>query len=328
MTTIAASKPQSKLRVNGTTLARFGPFLALALLCVLFSASTSQFLTTSNLSLIVQQCTVLGLLALGQSLIILTAGIDLSCGAIMALVGIVVTRLTVENGFPVVVAMAIGLLGGALVGALNGGLVAFGKLPAFIVTLGMLNICTAVGYLYSDGETIVGLPSSLEALGNTFVIGSTKVAYSSLVMVGLFVLFWFLLTKTAWGTRVHVVGDNVEAARLMGIPVRRVLMSVYITAGGLYAIASLLEISRTGAGDPYAGLTENLDAITAVVLGGTSLFGGRGWIWGTFVGVLVIGVLRNGLVLMGVDSTIQTLVTGILVILAVLVDQTARRRSK
>ena len=164
-------------------------------------------------------------------------------------------------------------------------------------------------------------------LGESFSIGGTRVTYGSLVTLALFAFVWFVLTQTTWGRRVYALGDNPEATRLMGIPVRKQLLMVYVVAGVIYGIAALLLVARTGVGDPNAGITDNLDAITAVVLGGTSLFGGRGTIIGTLIGALIIGVVRNGLVLMGVESQYQVLITGILVIVAVSVDQIARKRA-
>jgi fructose transport system permease protein len=166
----------------------------------------------------------------------------------------------------------------------------------------------------------------MTSLGKTFSIGSTAFTYGTLVALALFGIAWFVLSQTTWGRRVYAIGDNPEATRLMGINVRRQLLMVYVVAGVIYGIAALLLISRTSVGDPNAGQTDNLDAITAVVLGGTSLFGGRGTVIGTLIGALIVGVLRNGLVLTGVQSIYQVLITGILVILAVSVDQIARRR--
>ena len=163
-------------------------------------------------------------------------------------------------------------------------------------------------------------------LGNTFKVGSTAITYGSILCLLLFGVAWFVLSQTTWGRRVYAIGDNPEATRLMGINVRWQLLMIYVVAGVVYGIAALLLISRTGVGDPNAGQTDNLDAITAVVLGGTSLFGGRGTVIGTLIGALIVGVLRNGLVLTGVQSIYQVLITGILVILAVSVDQIARRR--
>jgi fructose transport system permease protein len=200
------------------------------------------------------------------------------------------------------------------------------SLPPFIVTLGTFSICLALTHIYSKDETISGLPSSMTKLGESFKIGDTAVTYGSLVALALFGVVWFVLTQTTWGRRVYALGDNPEATRLMGVPVRKQLLMVYVVAGAIYGIAALLLIARTNVGDPNAGQTDNLDAITAVVLGGTSLFGGRGTIIGTLIGALIIGVVRNGLVLMGVASTYQILITGILVIVAVSVDQIARKR--
>jgi fructose transport system permease protein len=314
--------------VTPERLAQLGPLMALVLLCVFFALATEQFLAANNFSLIVQQVMVIGTLAIGQTLIILTAGIDLSCGAIMALGSIVMAKLAVDNGLPPVLAILIGILVCALIGFVNGGLVTSLNLPPFIVTLGTLNIAFALTHIYSQDETTTGLPSTLTALGESFSLGGTAITYGSLVALGLFALTWFVLTQTTWGRRVYALGDNPEATRLMGIPVKRQLLTVYVAAGVIYGIAALLLISRTNVGDPNAGQTDNLDAITAVVLGGTSLFGGRGTIIGTLIGALIVGVLRNGLVLMGVASIYQVLITGILVILAVSVDQLARRRSR
>ncbi|MGN6575481.1 MAG: ABC transporter permease, partial [Nocardioides sp.] len=175
--------------------------------------------------------------------------------------------------------------------------------------------------------TVTGLPDAMTYLGTSFSIGGTDVTYGSLVALGLFGIAWFVLSQTQWGRHTYPIGNNPEAARLMGIRVRRHLMAIYSVAGLVYGIAAVLLISRTGVGDPNAGQTDNLDTITAVVLGGTSLFGGRGMIIGTLIGAIIIGVVRNGLILIGVSSAYQILITGILVILAVTVDQLARTRS-
>lgn len=309
-------------------LAQLGPLIALVVVCVFFSTQSDRFLAGTNFSLILQQVMVIGTLAIGQTLIILTAGIDLACGAIMALGSIVMTKLAVGSSLPPLVAILLGIATCAAFGAIHGGLVTRLALPPFIVTLGTLNIAFALTHIYSKDETISNLPSAMTALGDTFKLGSTAVTYGSLLTLALFAFFWFVLTQTAWGRRVYALGDSPEATRLMGIDVRRQLLTVYVVAGVVYGIAALLLISRTSVGDPNAGQTDNLDAITAVVLGGTSLFGGRGTLVGTLLGAILVGVLRNGLVLMGVASIYQVLITGILVILAVSVDQLARRSVK
>jgi fructose transport system permease protein len=237
------------------------------------------------------------------------------------------TKLAVSSGVPAVLAILLGMLVCIAIGFANGALVTNLRLPPFIVTLGMLNIAFALTHIYSKDETVSNVPGVMTALGNTFKVGGTAITYGSLVALALFAVTWFALSQTAWGRRVYALGDNPEATRLMGIPVKRMLLGVYVIAGVFYGIAALLLVARTSVGDPNAGQTENLESITAVVLGGTSLFGGRGSIVGTLIGALIVGVLRNGLVLMGVASIYQVLITGILVILAVSVDQLARRRA-
>jgi fructose transport system permease protein len=327
----AAPPPEKGARgipkVSGDRVAQLGPFIALVLACIFFTTQSSQFLQATNFSLIIQQVMVVGTLAIGQTLIILTAGIDLSCGTAMALGSIVMTKLAVDSGVPPVLSILLGVATCMIVGFVNGGLVVGLSLPPFIVTLGTFSICLALTHIYSKDETISGLPSIMTKLGESFKIGDTAVTYGSLVTLALFAIVWFVLRQTTWGTRVYALGDNPEATRLMGIPVRKQLLMVYVVAGLIYGIAALLLIARTNVGDPNAGQTDNLDAITAVVLGGTSLFGGRGTIIGTLIGALIIGVVRNGLVLMGVASTYQILITGILVIVAVSVDQIARGRT-
>jgi fructose transport system permease protein len=308
------------------TLPAVGPLFALLLACVYFSVRTDRFLTGANLSLIVQQVMVVGALAVGQTIVILTAGIDLSNGAVMALGTIFMTKLAVSGGVPGVWAILIGVVVCTAFGALNGTLVTMAKLPPFIVTLGTWNIAFALTHVYSNEQTITGLPKSLTFLGQTFPMGNTDVTYGSVVMLALFAVAWYALRQTAAGRHVYAVGDNREAARLTGIPTRRLLLTVYTVAGAIYGLAGLLLIGRTSVGDPQAGQTDNLDSITAVVLGGVSLFGGRGSIIGALCGALIVGVIRNGLQLTGVPSIYQVLITGILVILAVSVDQLARRR--
>ena len=304
---------------------QLGPFIALILACAFFGATTEQFFSGENFSLILQQVMVVGVIAIGQTLIILTAGIDLSCGMVMALGNIVMTKFAVDLGLPVPLAVACGIAVTALFGLINGLLVTRIKLPPFIVTLGTTNIAFAITQLYSKAQTVTDVPASMTWLGGTFQIGGTNVAFGTVLMLMLYFATWFWLRETAPGRHVYAVGNNPEATRLVGIPTDRVLVGVYVLAGVFYGIAALLSVSRTGVGDPNAGQTENLDAITAVVLGGTSLFGGRGVILGTLIGAVVVGVLRNGLTLMGVDSVYQVLVTGILVILAVTVDQLSRK---
>ena len=322
--TALASTAQVTRRVLGAP--TVGPLLALLLAMAFFSYKSENFLQGQNLSLVLQQVMVVGVLAIGQTFVILTAGIDLSCGTVMAFGQIVMTKLAVAEGVDPLLAIALGIGACVAFGLLNGVFVAGVRLPAFIVTLGTLNIAFALTHVYSNDETYSELPSELLFFGRIFTIGGTDVTYGVPAMFVLFGVAWYALTQTTWGRHVFAVGDNIEAARLMGIKTRRVLLSVYLVAGLTYGIAAMLLVARTELGDPNAGqTTENLDAITAVVLGGTSLFGGRGTVIGTLIGAIVVGVFRNGLTLIGVEVVWQYFVTGILVILAVSVDQLTHR---
>jgi fructose transport system permease protein len=315
---------KSKLPPIGT----LGPAIALILASAFFSFQHERFLTLQNFSLILQQVMVVGTIAIGQTLIILTAGIDLSCGMVMALGSIVMTKLAADYGLSAPVAILCGIAATTAFGLINGLLVTRIKLPPFIVTLGTLNIAFAITQLYSRAQTVTKIPDGMNFFGETFSLGGARVAYGAVLMLVLYIGTWLWLRETAPGRHVYAVGNNPEATRLTGIPTNRVLVMVYVLAGVFYGIASMLAVARTGAGDPNAGQTENLDAITAVVLGGTSLFGGRGILLGTLVGAMIVGVFRNGLTLMGVSSVYQILVTGILVILAVATDQMSRKGAR
>jgi fructose transport system permease protein len=312
----------------GLNIGTLGPFIALLAACIFFATQSDRFLSGGNLSLVLQQVAVVGVIAIGQTLVILTAGIDLSCGMVMALGGIVMSKFATELGVPPALAVLCGIAVTTAFGLVNGLLVTRLKLPPFIVTLGTLNIAFAITQLYSNSQTVTDLPESMTALGNTFSLGGTEVSWGTVLMLALYAFAWFVLRETQSGRHVYAVGNNPEATRLVGIPTQRVLLGAYVLAGLFYGIASLLSVARTGVGDPNAGQTENLDAITAVVLGGTSLFGGRGIVLGSLVGALIVGVFRNGLTLMGVSSIYQVLVTGILVILAVAADQLSRKGAR
>jgi fructose transport system permease protein len=304
-----------------------GPLAALLLAVIVFTTQSDKFLSGSNFSLILQQVMVVGTIAIGQTLVILTGGIDLSCSWIMALSSVLMTGLTIRVGLDPILATFVGLGIGMAVGFLNGWLVASLRLPPFIVTLGTFSIATALVHIYTS-ETINNLPEIQTVLGRTFTIAGTEITYGSILMLGLYAAVWFVLRSTTVGRHVYAVGDNPEAARLAGINTNRVLVGVYVVAGLFYALAGVLLVARTGVGDPNSGgasIQDNLAAITAVVIGGTSLLGGRGMIFGTLIGALIVGVFRNGLQLMGVESNFQVLITGVLVILAVAVDYLSHR---
>ncbi|MEJ8822165.1 ABC transporter permease [Variovorax humicola] len=305
-----------------------GPLIALLIAVVFFATQSDRFLSVQNFSLILQQVMVVGTIAIGQTLVILTAGIDLSCGMVMSLGGIVMTKLAVASGMNEYLAILCGLLACMAFGLVNGLLVTRIKLPPFIVTLGTMNIAFAITQLYSGAQTITDLPPAMTFFGNTISLGGAALNYGTIFMIVLYVFMWWGLRDTQPGRHVYAVGNNPEATRLTGIATDKVLLMVYVTAGLFYGVAALLSVARTGVGDPNAGQTENLDAITAVVLGGTSLFGGRGIILGSLLGAVIVGVFRNGLTLMGVASVYQVLITGVLVILAVATDQLSRKGAR
>lgn len=308
------------------SIAEAGPLIALIAACAFFVSQNHRFLSFQNFSLILQQTIVVAVIAIGQTLIVLTAGIDLSCGMVMAFGSIIMTKFAVVLGVPPVLSILCGIAASTLFGLLNGVLVTRIKLPSFIVTLGTLNIAFALTQLYSNAETVSNLPDAIMFFGNTFRIGPAEVTYGTLLALFMYFATWFVLRNTVPGRHLYALGNNPEAARLMGLSSQKILLTVYSLSGMIYGIAALLLVSRTGVGDPQAGQSDNLDSITAVVLGGTSLFGGRGSVVGTLLGALIVGVFRNGLTLIGVSSVYQVLITGILVILAVAADKLSHRR--
>ena len=302
-----------------------GPLIALLIACAFFTTQTPRFLTINNFSFIFQQSIVVSVLAIGQTLIILTSGIDLANGAVMSLGAVFMVHLASRDGFNPFVAIGIGFAITAGIGFINGLLVTKLRLPAFIVTLGMLGIVYALTLIYTT-ETIPVYPGQ-DFFGNGFKVFGSQITYGTIMMLILFILTRYMLRETAFGRHIYAIGNNPEAVRLAGVSTTRLLIAVYTLSGLFYGVAALLLIARTGVGDPQSGVAGNynLESITAVVLGGTSLFGGRGNIFGTLIGALIISVFRNGLILMGIPSIYQLLITGILVILAVSVDQLSQR---
>jgi fructose transport system permease protein len=304
-----------------------GPLGALIILVIGFSIFTQNFLSVDNTSLILQQSVVVGTLALGQTIIILTAGIDLANAANTVLATLLMAKLVV-GGAPAWLALLVGIAAAVLIGALTGVLVTNVKLPPFIVTLGLLTILTAVSRIYT-GESVPVSDSLLSWLGTRrYLFGGIEVTYGMTVALLMFLIVWYALNKTGWGKHVYAVGNEPEAARLSGINVRRTVIGVYVIAGLIYGIAAWQALGRVPNADPNAYQTANLDSITAVVIGGTSLFGGRGSVLGTLVGALIVTVLRSGLTQAGIDDLYQNVATGILVIAAVALDRFTRGRQR
>ncbi len=303
-----------------------GPALALLLAIIVFSVTTSTFLDLSNLSLVVEQSLVVATMALGQTLVILTGGIDLANAAITVLATLAMAKLGAGGGGA---ALVLGLGLAALIGAVSGGLVTRLKLPPFIVTLGLLTIVTAVSRIYSQGQSLRVTDPLLGWLGTRrYLFGNLEITFGMPLALGMFLFVWYALTRTAWGRHVYAIGNEPEAARLSGIHVSRTVLSVYVLAGLIYGAAAWQALGRVPNADPNAYQTGNLDSITAVVLGGTSLFGGRGSVFGTLVGALIVAVLRSGLTQAGIDDLYQDVATGVLVIAAVAMDRFSRSRQR
>jgi fructose transport system permease protein len=307
------------------------PLIVLVLSIVIFGVLLgSKFFSPFALTLILQQVQIVGILAAAQTLVILTKGIDLSVGAIMVLSSVVMGQFTFRYGMPVELAILFGLLCGALCGLINGWLVAVMKLPPFIVTLGMWQIILATNFLYSKNETIRAQDIEAEAallqfFGNKFSIGGAVFTYGVVFMVALILVLAYVLRHTAWGRHVYAVGDDPDAAELSGVQVKKVLISVYVLSGLICAFAGWALIGRIGSVSPTSGQLGNIESITAVVIGGISLFGGRGSILGALFGALIVGVFTLGLRLLGADAQWTFLLIGLLIIGAVAVDQWIRK---
>ena len=311
-----------------------GPLIFLVTLLVAFSFMSDRFLQPFNMSLIIQQVTVVGTLAIGQTIIILTAGIDLSVGAITVFASVIMAKLSADYGVPGVAALLVGFAFGTACGLLNGLLITRLRLPPFIVTLGTLSIFFALNLYVSASTTIRGsdmdpfLTTTAGKNGSLMLpIVDTPIPLASLGMLVMYAIMTYVLRYTAWGRHIYATGDDPEASRLTGIKVDRVIVSVYAVAGFIYAIGAWFLMGRIGAASPQSGLGANLDTITAVVIGGTSLFGGRGVVVGTLLGAIIVGMARNGLSLAGFDPLWQDFTIGVLVIVAVTVDQWIRRVS-
>jgi ribose transport system permease protein len=279
--------------------------------------ASDEFLTGDNLANLARQVAIFGIIAVGQLLVILTAGIDLSVGSVLGLTGCVTAQLLVE-GMPVPLAIVVGLLVGVALGLINGGLVAYGKLPPFIVTLGMLGIARGVVLVLTDASTVQPLPDSFGNIANGDFLGLPNLLWMFLIVV---VITAFVLRRTVFGRYIYAVGSNPESARLSGVPVTAVLVSVYSIAGLLAAVGGVLFASRLNAGIPTAGTGYELNAIAACVIGGASLFGAKGGAFGAAAGALIVATLNNGGNLLAVNAFYLQIIIGALILIAVAFDQ-------
>ncbi len=288
---------------------------------IIFSQSSPYFFSAGNLLNITLQASITAIIAAGMTFVILTAGIDLSVGSLVAFSGVLTASL-LKIDLPLYLVFPIAILGGLMFGVLSGWIagifVTKFNITPFIVTLALMTIWRGAAFVYTQGRPVWELPDIFSYLGEGRILG---IPFPTIIMIIVFIISHIVLTKTKFGRYVYAVGGNLEAARLAGINTNFVLISVYIISGVLSAVSGILLASRVNSGQPNAGLMYELDVIAAVVVGGTSLFGGRGTIIGTFIGAMLIAVLRNGLNLMNVGSYVQQIVVGVVILLAVLLDQ-------
>ncbi len=299
-----------------------GTALGLMVLCVGLWIATPYFATAANLTNVAEQSAIVGVIAIGMTFVILTGGIDLSVGSLVALAGIVIGS-ALQRGMPVPVAVSAGIAAGVVAGALNGLMVTRGSLPPFIATLGMMSVARGAALMLSDGRPISGFPDGLRVLATSRVMG---VPAPVVLMLALYFVAYVVLTRTVLGRYMYAIGGNEEATALAGVHVRFYKTLVYAISGLSAGLCAMLLVARLNSAQPIAGIGYELDAIAAVVIGGTSLLGGSGSVIGTLIGALIMSVLRNGLNLLGVSSYLQQVAIGVVIIVAVLIDMGLRRR--
>lgn len=297
---------------------KYGILIALLLICIILSIATPNFLTVQNLLIVLRQVSINGILAIGVTFVIITGGIDLSLGSVIALTGVVAASFAHPNTYPLVVPLILAILSGVAIGAINGLTITIGKVAPFIVTLGMMTIARGLALVFSDGRPVTNLSPSFNFIGGGDIV---YVPVPILLFILVIIISFVILKYTRIGRYIYAVGGNENAAKASGIIVNRVKLFAYIMCSGLAALAGIVLASRITTGQPNAGIAYELDAIAAVVIGGTSLLGGKGSIAGTVIGVLIIGVINNGLDHLNVSSYYQQIIKGVIIICAALLDR-------
>ncbi len=314
----ASARPEERILTFGDVFGRdAGGIVVLLILFGALTLTSDQFLTSSNLANLARQVAIFGIIAIGQLLVILTAGIDLSVGSVLGLSGCATAEL-LFHGVPVPIGILAGLLIGLLAGVVNGLLVAYAGLPPFIVTLGMLGIARGVVLVFTNANTVQPLPGAFGDIANGSILGIPNLLW---IFVLIAVVVAFLLRRTIFGRYVYAIGSNAESARLAGVPVRLMLVSVYAISGLLAGVGGVLFTSRLSAGIPTAGTGYELNAIAACVIGGASLFGAKGGAFGAAAGALIVATLNNGGNLLAINSFYLQIIIGLLILVAVLFDQ-------
>jgi ribose transport system permease protein len=319
-----AAPPASRAEASALDMFRrsslFFPLVGLVVVSALMAVAGDAFLSIENFTNILRQVSVIAIIAVGMTFVILSGGIDLSVGAVMALAGTVAAGL-MASGIDPVLAFLAALLIGIAFGMLNGALIAYAGMPSIIVTLATMGIARGVSLIYSGGYPIDGLPEWISVFGSGSVAG---LPVSGLMTAALYLLAWVLLARTAFGRHVYAIGGNETATRLSGIRVNRNKLAIYTISGVTSALAGIVMTSRLMSGQPGAGTGFELDAIAAVVLGGTAIIGGRGSVVGTLIGALLLGVLNNGLNMIGVDPYVQNIIKGVIILLAIYIGRERR----
>ncbi len=316
---MSSSQVLSIRRHPGRLAAEYGILISLVIITVALALSNRYFLTEGNIVNVLRQVSVNGILATGMTFVILTGGIDLSIGSVLAVSAMVAGSFAVgDHPMNPALAMLIGVAVGAAFGAINGTFIAFLGLPAFVMTLGMLSMARGFTLIYSGGVPIPDISPAFSWIGQATVLG---LPVPVLVFAVVFALAFVVLRMTVYGRRIYAVGGNIRSARTSGINTRGMIFSVYVVMGALAALAGIILTARVSSALPQAGLSYELDAIAAVVIGGTSLTGGVGSITYTLIGVLIIGVINNGLDLLSVSSYYQQVVKGLIIVIAVLIDR-------
>lgn len=303
---------------TASTLQKYGLLVAFAAICVVLSWRSPAFLTAQNGINVLRQISINAILAIGVTYVILTGGIDLSLGSVLALTGVLAATFAHPDTYPLIVPLAIGIFGGVLIGLLNGLLITRFRVAPFIVTLGMMTIARGGALIVSKGRPVSNLSASFNFIGSGDILG---IPVPIVILAAVFAISYFILSKTTLGRYIYAVGGNEEAARASGINTHKIKIAAYSICAGLAGLAGIIQASRITTGQPNAGISYELDAIAAVVIGGTSLSGGIGSVTGTLLGALLIGTLNNGLDLLNVSSYYQQVVKGLIIIGAVILDR-------
>ncbi|MCJ7693963.1 MAG: ABC transporter permease [Anaerolineaceae bacterium] len=312
-------------KFNIGSLRELGIFIAfIVILGILMILSPTAFAKPQNLINILKQASINGILATGMMYVIITGGIDLSVGSIVALSGVIAATFAHPGEYPLIVPIVLSISAGAVVGLLNGVGVAFGNIPPFIVTLGTMTIVRGLALIASNGQPVFGVTDAFESISGGFIWG--RIPHLVVYFVVITLIFAFILTRTVFGRRIYAIGGNEVAAKVSGITTTRIKLAVYTLSGFLAGIAGLLLASRIVSGNPTSGQAYELDAIAAVIIGGVSMSGGAGKWYGTVIGALLIAVIGNGLDILNVSSHFQLIIKGSIIIIAVLLDMKGKRK--